>query len=89
MDANFTPRPDVHPYRSSAHPCAKASRPCDFALAGPILGVTGLLLGLCLLRVACGLRDEGWIFERWVALTMALFLGRSVYRQVGALRRRG
>ncbi len=85
MDPNLSPIPraDVHPYRGgSAHRRPPGSRASDVAVAGPILCVSCLLFGLCVLRVTCGLREEGWVFERWAALTIALVLGRSVCLQL-------
>jgi hypothetical protein len=51
-------------------------------LAGLILRVTALLFGFCLLRVAYGFYREGWIFERWMALTFAIWLGASARQQL-------
>jgi|HubBroStandDraft_2_1064218.scaffolds.fasta_scaffold445393_2 hypothetical protein len=85
METNFSSRPPratAHPYRGSEAPCERAPRTGDTSLTGPILWVTGLLCGFCLLRVGYGFHSEGWNLERWTALGIALWLARSAWRQV-------
>jgi hypothetical protein len=82
MNAGFPPtrRAHAHPYRGVVDRSARVSRPGDAALGRLIFWITCLLLGLCLLRVACGSHEEGWGFERCVALAFSLILVRSICR---------
>jgi hypothetical protein len=92
MKRNFsssTPRATVRPYRGSIAPRAYAPRSVHTSFTGLIFGVTVLLFGLCVLRLACGLHEEGWNLERWTALGIGLWLARSAWRQVrGSQRKR-
>jgi hypothetical protein len=78
---------DTNPYRVADPPRAAPLHTGDRTLRGPILWLSGLLFGFCILRVACGLREEGWIFERWVALGFALWLAKSLFRSAARSRR--